>query len=352
MAEFNPRDFLFENPYLTIDILEQNNLTKSNLFSLATLQGYHNISNNCKKAEIMELILNPKSKPNDASAKVEDSQINNEQLRLQIELCKAQTALEQLKHSNRHIANTSHNESSITNIDKYFKYVPRFDEKEVDNFFNNFEHIANLHSIDTNIWAALVQSKFTGKAAQVATRLDVTYSKNYEIVKETVLRSYALVPTAYQLKFRQMKKHFKQSWADFIWEKEDLCNKWFTAKNISSVEECKHLIVMEEIKNSMPSNINKYISESTPNTLTELAKMADEFELQQGQNTNVVDYYGLGELKQNRKRDYNERIERVIPTGNVYRQDRFKKNTGNVHTQELECWKCHARGHFARDCNK
>ena len=342
MAEFDPRLFIFENPYLSTDILYQANLTKSNLFSLATLVGCNNISSAMRKADLIQSIINKSNTECSSETKRDDQSPSNtsiEHLKLKIELCKAQTELEKIKSNNTRTSEThidSHN-----NIDKYFKYVPQYDEKNVDIFFTSFEHIANLHNIDEAIWAALVQSKFKGKAAQVTNQLNVIDSRNYQIVKDTVMRAFALVPLAYQYQFRKLSKGNSQSWSDYIWEKESICNKWFMAKDELSVEDCKQIIIIEDIVNKMPSTLSKYISEREPKTLYDLGKMADEFCLSQQFHNNAIDTNNKGGL-------YN----RHVPVDGARANTMIQENkVSDSYRSEIECWNC-GGGHTARHCNK
>ena len=58
------------------------------------------------------------------------------------------------------------------------------------------------------------------------------------------MRVYVLyiVPLAYQHQFSKLIKGNFQTWSDYIWEKKSVCNKWFKAKEVLSVEDCKQLI--------------------------------------------------------------------------------------------------------------
>ena len=52
-------------------------------------------------------------------------------------------------------------------VTKYVKLVPRFQEKEVDKYFQHFEIIANNLKWPKEHWTMLLQSSFVGKAREI-----------------------------------------------------------------------------------------------------------------------------------------------------------------------------------------
>jgi len=91
---------------------------------------------------------------------------------------------------------------------RYIRFVPPFQEKDVDKYFQHFEKVAMNMGWPEKDWAMLLQTVFLGKAREVYTAMPNGLSQNYNEVKKWVLRAYELVPEAYRQKFRQLKKKY------------------------------------------------------------------------------------------------------------------------------------------------
>ena len=303
MEDFDPVQFMFEHPILNKQVFEQVPLTKSNLFSLASQIGCSSLSSGVNKKYLIQIIVSRHEQ-----IKTDDLKCSNDihietstevELKLQIQLEQEKSRNEkershrlslelELARVRNNVTQHSTTNNSNSFLDRQFKYVPEFSEHNIDEFFIKFEHIANLHEWNRSDWAMLIQSKLRGKAAHITSTMNITDSKDYDIVKLTVLRAYALVPEAYRQKFRNSKKAYKQTWSDFAINKELLFDKWLLSKEVESLESCKQVMVMEEIMSNMSDNLKKYITERAPNNTNELAKFADEYAFIHDNNTNQI----------------------------------------------------------------
>lgn len=71
-----------------------------------------------------------------------------------------------------------------------------FSEDTVDEFFSDFERLAETLKWPKEAWLILLQQSFMGKSLCTYTSLPAR-DISYETVKEEVLKAYALVPEAY-----------------------------------------------------------------------------------------------------------------------------------------------------------
>lgn len=76
---------------------------------------------------------------------------------------------------------------------------------EEDSFLQ-FEKIAKLKKWNTSDWALLILSKFKRKAREAYVTLNDEEARDYEIVKEAVLKSARLNPGVYREGCRNVKK--------------------------------------------------------------------------------------------------------------------------------------------------
>ena len=101
---------------------------------------------------------------------------------------------------------TGRQESEGKEAVRNIKLVPKFNEKDVENFFLHFEKLAESMEWSKSIWTVLLQSVLIGKAQEVYSALSVEQSTDYDVVKNTIMQAYELVPEAYRQKFRSRKK--------------------------------------------------------------------------------------------------------------------------------------------------
>jgi len=164
-------------------------------------------------------------------------------------------------------------------VSRQISLVPIFRESEVDTYFTVFERIAATLKWPRNIWPLLLQCKLVGKAQEVCSALTLEQSLDYGAVKSAVLRAYELVPEAYQQKFRKHVKTPSQTFVEFAREKTTLFEKWCTACKVTTFDQLKELILMEEFKNCISEKIVVYLNEQKVLSLSEAAVFADEFVL-------------------------------------------------------------------------
>ena len=100
-------------------------------------------------------------------------------------------------------------------VRKNIALVPPIRESEVDSYFSAFERVAAALKWPQDVWSLLLQCRLTGKAQEVVAALSLEDSLRYEIVKETVLRAYELVPEAYRQRFRNHKKPTHRTFVEF-----------------------------------------------------------------------------------------------------------------------------------------
>lgn len=164
-------------------------------------------------------------------------------------------------------------------VSKYVTLVPPFRETEVDSYFVAFERIAATLRWPNELWSLLLQCKLVGKAQEVCTALPIEQSLNYDTVKAAVLRAYELVPEAYRQKFRNHQKITSQTFGEFAREKTVLFDKWCAASRVTTFEQLRELLLLEDFKSCVSENIVVYLNEQKVLSLTDAAVLADEFVL-------------------------------------------------------------------------
>ena len=121
---------------------------------------------------------------------------------------------------------TGRQESEGKEAVRNIKLVPKFNEKDVEKIFLHFEKLAESMEWSKSIWTVFLQSVLIGKAQEVYSALSVEQSTDYDVVKNTIMQAYELVPEAYRQKFRSRQKGVGETYVEFAREKETLFDRW------------------------------------------------------------------------------------------------------------------------------
>ena len=162
-------------------------------------------------------------------------------------------------------------------LNKCTKLVPKFDEKEVDMFFRNFEDIASHMKWPLEHWVWLIKTQLVGKAASVIGSL--TGEMNYGVIKKAILDAYAITSEGYRQKFRNYLKPPAHTWTEFLREKVRLFTKWLESENVSTFDQLVNLMVFEEFKRRLPHNIMLFLSDKEEKDGKKAATLADTYTL-------------------------------------------------------------------------
>ncbi|KAJ8018395.1 hypothetical protein HOLleu_43638 [Holothuria leucospilota] len=121
-------------------------------------------------------------------------------------------------------------DTGVFDVSKHVKFVPKFQEDNVEKFFNHFEKLGEQLKWPRDKWSILIQSNFTGKAQEVYSALSIEDSMDYDKVKKAILQAYELVPEAYRQKFRKYRKADTQTYVEFAYQKERHFDRWCASK--------------------------------------------------------------------------------------------------------------------------
>ena len=125
-----------------------------------------------------------------------------------------------------------------------------------------------------------MQSVIIGKAREIYNQLTVEQSSSYDTVRELILKAYELVPEAYRQKFRNCKKENEQTHVEFARTNEQLFDRWCSSKKIGSDhEKLRQLMLVEEFKRCISSDIKSFLDEKQVETLEAAARLADDYAL-------------------------------------------------------------------------
>ena len=118
--------------------------------------------------------------------------------------------------------------------------VPLFHEPEVTKFFTAFELAAKRLEWQECHWPTLIHCCLTGKALTTFNRLTEEDLKSFQVVRDSMLKVYKLVPETYRQQFRNTVMQQRQSFGEFSRRKEDLFNKWIGGSGVKTFLELRN----------------------------------------------------------------------------------------------------------------
>ncbi|XP_057674676.1 uncharacterized protein LOC130905366 [Corythoichthys intestinalis] len=211
--------------------------------------------------------------------------------------------------------------------------VPEFRESEVDEYFETFERIATAFKWPPEAWAPLLQSKLIGKARDVMNKMPLRDSMTYATLKETVLRSYSLVPEAYRQRFRVHRKAPEKTFVEFASEKQTLFNRWLKASEVTDFKSLCDLILMEDFKNSLSDRLATYLNEQKVTDVSEAAVLIDEYVITHRHHIDKKDDF--------EKRDKSK---------SSFKSRSWSGRGSSPPSAERRCFLCHKNDHLIANC--
>ena len=160
-----------------------------------------------------------------------ESQLRIKELELKERELSIQLKIKELELAGASASTTGKSEKF--DMSKHIRFVPSFQDSEVDKYFLHFEKVASSLEWPKEVWTLLLQSTLIGKAREVYSALSVDQSSNYEVVKEAILKAYELVPEAYRQQFRGCRKGEQQTYVEFARSKENLFDRWCSSKDVN-----------------------------------------------------------------------------------------------------------------------
>ena len=235
-------------------------------------------------------------------------------------------------------------------VTKHIRLVPPFQEKEVDKYFLHFEKVAENLKWPKEHWTLLLQSVVIGKAREIYTQLSLEQSSDYDKVKELILKAYELVPEAYRQKFRNCRKENDQTHVEFARTKEQLFDRWCFSKKIGSdYPKLRQLMLVEEFKRCINSDVKSFLDEREVETLEKAARLADDYTL-----THKVSFVSKANPRKPFYPTSGHKPSPSLQSGNfgqnVPKPKPPGENKGHNPLSQPICNYCKQSGHIVSDC--
>lgn len=224
-------------------------------------------------------------------------------------------------------------------VARALKLMPKFDDNDLDTFFNLFERLAGLMRWEDSEQTLLLQCVFYGKAQRAYSTLTVRDSQIYSKVKETVLKAYELVPEAYRQRFRALRKGAQQTFTEFARELRIQFDRWRSVSQVEDFDSLCELLLLEQFRNTLPENLSVYLTERNVQSAEAAAVLADEYVLTHK------------DVKRTNWRRPNSSVDNVsVEVPSLPANVKAEKKLRAFGDKSDQCAYCLNKGHWKKDC--
>ena len=149
------------------------------------------------------------------------------------------------------------------------------DADDVEAYLTTFERMMQAYKIPKERWVYKLAPQLTGRAQQAYAAMPTADAGKYDDVKAAILRRYDINSETYRQRFRSIRLNEGESHREMATRLSDLIDKWM--KECKSAKEVCELIVIEQLLETLPSEVRVWVRERKPKTSTEAGQLADDY---------------------------------------------------------------------------
>ena len=171
-------------------------------------------------------------------------------------------------------------ESETSTFGKGKTKLPSFneDKDKFDAYISRFESYANMRKWKKEEWSLQLSLLLTGKTLDTFYGLSDTEQKDYEIVKEALMRKFSLTEEDFRKQLFSTKVETGETPPQFMTRLERLFQKWVGAAKIEkSFNGLWSLVLREEFYKRCSADLAAYLREKGKTDVVEIANTAQRY---------------------------------------------------------------------------
>jgi len=163
-------------------------------------------------------------------------------------------------------------------LDQAIKLLPRFSEKNVEEYLITFEKVAKINNWPPERLASVLQAMLVGKALKVFSELSDAACQDYTTLKAAILNAYAVVSEVHRTRFRTVMKQPSETFSEFAFTLGLHFKRWIEGEKADKDwVRLQELIKLEQFGERLHPELRTWLNDKAPKTLEEAAKLADEY---------------------------------------------------------------------------
>ena len=279
-----------------------------------------------------------------------DRALEEERIRLERDKLKSNEMLEmeRLKVKREELSRVPGEETKFAKIK-----LPMFEEHKdsFDSYISRFENVAKMRKWGKEEWPTHLSLLLTGRALDTFFGLSETQQRNYDVIKEALMRKYALTEEQFRRQFYSTGIEQGETIQEFMARLERLFTKWVEASKITKdYNGLTNLLIREGFYQRCDDDLAAYLREKAQTNLEEIVVSAQRYVDAHGGTwgkTNGLwkaDQSGLHQLQQTDKPP----CSICGKMGHAEEKCWFKDSERS----ERKCFRCGANDHLVRDCKQ
>ena len=231
----------------------------------------------------------------------------------------------------QHAGPLPNGDNAIRQGDNKSPRLPAFvDGKDkIDSFLSRFERYAEDAKWDRRRWASQLSALLTGDALDVYTRMNNEDARDYDKLRDALLKWYQFNEKGYRKRFRECRPEVGESPDQFVERLRSYLSKWFEftgdEKNFENI--CS-LIVKEQFLNACPKDVAIHLEIQKSQKLEDITDTAERY------------------LIANNRTLMSSKPPKSFLNSNNESND---SSDARLRSDKL-CWYCEKPGHRAVDC--
>jgi hypothetical protein len=242
--------------------------------------------------------------------------------------------------------------------------LTRLGEKDdIEAYLTTFERIMEVNEVAKERWPFQLAPQLTGKAQQAYAALTPENAKDYDAVKNTILRRFNINEETYRQRFRSLKPKEEESPQELMTRLQDLAARW--TKDAATHRELLNLLVREQFLRVLPTEVEIAVMERKPKDCTEASQFAANYLQARASSiaskkpkvpaTNCPRCGGHGhwarECPQARDAEGGQRPSSNQGSSPSTRGPKDPRSSISD-IQKVKCFACNEKGHYASGCPK
>ncbi len=118
---------------------------------------------------------------------------------------------------------------------------------DLDAYLERFERYATKEGWKKDEWADDLSALLTGDALYVYSKLAISDARNYNKLKEAILKRYQLTEEGFRTKFRESRPEIGESSGQYITRLGNYLTRWMNLLDVKETyDDLRRLFIMEQ----------------------------------------------------------------------------------------------------------
>ncbi|XP_066466972.1 zinc finger and SCAN domain-containing protein 31-like [Tiliqua scincoides] len=157
---------------------------------------------------------------------------------------------------------------------------PLTPEDDAEAYLATFERVAEACRWPRDEWTSRLALALSGSARQAYGILNACDAKEYEKLKEAILRGYHITPETWRLWFRQFRYPEAGHPLEVCGQLRELCYQWLEPERHTK-EQILELLVLEQFVTVLPPETQSWVRERDPETCRQAIALVEDYLLNQ-----------------------------------------------------------------------